>query len=77
VALSAGKFHALDAEWGARLALYALVSAGLRDAERLILAAGHLRSAHADEAAWWLGLLTRDDNHRALRALRILVEAVD
>ena len=75
--LTAGKFHPLNQEWGARVALYCLAAAGLRDAERLVLAAGNLRNAHPDEAAWWLGQLTRDDHVRALRALRILIEAVE
>ena len=75
--LAAGRFHPLDRDWGARIACFALLSMGLRDAERLIRAAGHLRHADPDEAAWWLGLLTRDDNTRALRAFRILTEAVD
>jgi len=74
--LTTGPFHPLDADWGARVACFALVAAGLRDGERLILAASHLRYADPDEAAWWLGRLTRDDNVRALRALRILTEAV-
>ena len=74
--LTTGPFHPLDANWGARVACFALVAAGLRDGERLILAASHLRHADPDEAAWWLGMLTREDNIRALRALRILTEAV-
>lgn len=74
--LTMGPFHPLDAGWGARVACFALVAAGLRDGERLMLAANHLRHADPDEAAWWLGRLTRDDNVRALRALRILTEAV-
>ena len=44
---------------------------------RLGKAGNHFVSADAAEAAWWLGFLTRDDNLRALRALRILVEAVE
>ena len=39
-------------------------------------AADNLKHADGTEAAWWLGLLTRQDNLRALRALRILTEAV-
>lgn len=73
----AAAFYPLDGDWGARLACYALVAAGLRDGERLLKAAGHLRAADGTEAAWWLGLLTREDNVRALRALRILTEAVE
>jgi hypothetical protein len=76
-ALAAGPFYPLDDAWGPRVACFALVAAGLRDGERLMRAAGHLRAADGDEAAWWLGMLARDDNRRALRALRILTEAVE
>lgn len=72
-----GKFHPLNQEWGSRVALYCLTGAGLREANRLSLAATNLRSANADEAAWWLGQLTRDNSVRPLRALRILIEAVE
>ena len=72
-----GLFLPLDPDWGARVACFALVASGLRDGERLLLSAEHLRSADADEAALWLGRLTREDNLRALRALRILTEAVE
>ena len=74
---SVGPYYPLSTDWGPRVACFALLSAGLRDAERLNRALGHLRHANPDEAAWWLGLLTREDNVRALRALRILTEAVD
>ena len=74
--LDPGPFYPLDDDWGARIACFGLVAAGLRDGERLLSAANHLRHADPNEAAWWLGLLTRDDNTRALRALRILTEAV-
>ena len=73
------EFHAfrpLDGAWGARVACFALLAAGLRDGERLLLAANHLRHADPNEAAWRLGMLSRDDNVRGLRALRILTEAV-
>ena len=76
LALTVGPFHPLDADYGARVACFALIATGLRDGERLTRAANHLRHADPNEAAWWLGLLTRDDNTRALRALRILTEAV-
>lgn len=75
--LTTGPFHPLDAGWGARVACFALIAASLRNGERLMLAANHLRRADTDEAAIWLGMLTRDDNVRALRALRILTEAVE
>jgi len=74
--LTPGPFHPLDNGWGARVACLALIAAGLQDGERLLRAAQHLRHADANEAAWWLGLLTGADNSRPLRALRILTEAV-
>ena len=58
------------------MACYAFVAQGLRNGERLLRAAGHLRHADGNEAAWWLGLLTRAEGGRAVRALRILTEAV-
>lgn len=75
--LTPGPFHALDADWGARVACYGLLCSGLRDPERLHVAAQHFRRADANEAAWWLGLLSSTNNVRSLRALRILVGAVD
>lgn len=75
-ALTIGPFHPMDEAWGARVACYALVSAGLRDPQRLSRAAQHLAQADGPEAAWWLGLLLNSRGARALRALRILVEAV-
>ena len=74
--LRSGRFRPLDADWGARVGCYGLVAAGLRDAERLHQAAENLRHADGAEAAWWLGLMTRPSGERAVRALRILVEAV-
>ncbi len=74
--LSTGPYHALDADWGVRVACFAIIATGLRESERLIRAAEHLRHADSDEAAHWLGLLTQEDNVRTLRALRILTEAV-
>jgi len=76
VRLAPGPFLPLGADWGARLACYALVASGLQNGERLLRAAEHLRHADADQAAWWLGLLAREDSARPLRALRILTEAV-
>ena len=75
VELLPGPFYPLAEDWGVRVACFALLAAGLRDGERLARAAAHVRAADANEAAWWLGLLTRSDNARALRALRILTEA--
>ena len=75
--LCTGAYYPLNADWGAKIACFAILAAGLRDAERLIKALGHLRHANPDEAAWWFRLLMREDNVRALRALRILTEAVE
>ena len=75
--LAYGPFHALDPDWGARVACYSLVAAGLRNASRLHRAADNLRHADGTEAAWWFGLMVnRSSGKRAVRALRILVEAV-
>jgi hypothetical protein len=74
--LAPGPFKPLDNDWGARVACYTLVARGLRDADRLHRAAAHLRHADGTEAAWWLGLMERANGKRAVRALRILVEAV-
>lgn len=74
--LTTGPFHPLDADWGARVACYALVAKGLRNADRLHRAAVNLHHADATEAAWWLGLMARPNGKRTVRALRILVEAV-
>ncbi len=74
--LSYGPFHPLDHDWGARVACYALVARGLRNASRMRRAAENLRHADGTEAAWWFGLLSNGGSTRALRALRILVEAV-
>lgn len=74
--LTTGAFHALDGDWGARVACYGIIASGLRNAERLISATHHLRRADPNEAAWWLGLMTRNGKVRATRALRILTEAV-
>lgn len=74
--LAPGPYLPLDHDWGARVACYALVAAGLRDPDRLHRAASHLQHADGAEAAWWLGLMARPGGKRALRALRILTEAV-
>lgn len=74
--LTPGPFHPLDADWGARVACYALVASGLRNADRLHRAAVNLQHADGTEAAWWLGIMARPNGKRAIRALRILVEAV-
>ena len=75
--IAPGPYRPLDAEWGPRVACYAIVAAGLRDPERLMRAAANLRAANAVEAAWWLGLLYRSLDNRPVRALRILTEAVE
>lgn len=74
--LTSGPFHPLDSDWGARVACYALVATGLRNADRLHRAAATLQHADGTEAAWWLGLMARPNGRRAVRALRILTEAV-
>ncbi len=74
--LTAGPFHALDPDWGARVACYALVARGLRNASRLHKSAEHLRHADGAESAWWFGLMSQSGGKRAIRALRILTEAV-
>lgn len=74
--LTTGPFHPLDNDWGARVACYALVASGLRNSDRMHRAAANLQHADGTEAAWWLGLMARPSSKRAIRALRILVEAV-
>jgi hypothetical protein len=74
--LTYGPYHPLDADWGARIACYSLVAAGLRNPERLHEASINLQHADGTEASWWLGLMQRSNGSRAVRALRILIEAV-
>jgi hypothetical protein len=71
-----GPFYPLDEDSGARVACYALVASGLRNASALHHAADNLKRADGTEAAWWLGLMSGAKRSRATRALRILVEAV-
>jgi len=75
--LSEGKFLALNEDWGARVACYALLVSGLWNPERILRAVGHFRHADPNEAAWWLGQLTRATSSRPLRALRILTGIVE
>jgi hypothetical protein len=75
--LKAGPWLPLDDDWGPRVACYGLVSEGLRNAERLHRASAQLKTADAAETAWWLGAMTNGRAGRAIRALRILVEAVE
>lgn len=74
--LVTGPFLPLDADWGAKVACFAKIAAGLRDPGKLHKAADNLRQADGTEAAWWLGLMVRPGGKRAVRALRILTEAV-
>ena len=74
--LKPGPFYPLDNDWGSKVACFALTSSGLSNPDRLIKSASNLRNADPNETTWWLGRLTRDNNSRALRALRILTEAV-
>ncbi len=74
--LSTGPFHPLDPDWGARVTCYALVAQGLRNVDRLHKAASNLQHADGNEAAWWFGHMSNGKGKRAIRALRILVEAV-
>ena len=69
-------YEPIDDDTGARVASYAMIASGLRDADRLQRAATSLRHADGAEAAWWLGLMADGRRVRALRSLRILVEAV-
>jgi len=71
-----GPFYPLDEDAGARVACYALVASGLRNASALHNAADNLKRADGTEAAWWLGLMGGPKHIRAVRALRILIEAV-
>lgn len=76
--LTTGPFHPLDEDWGARVACYALLASGLRDVNRLAKSANNIRHADGTEAAWWFGMMNRHNgtSARAIRAMRILTEAV-
>jgi hypothetical protein len=74
--LTPGPFFPLDDDWGVRVACYTLTAMGLRNSDRLHKAAANLHQADATEAAWWFGLMRGGQRARAIRALRILVEAV-
>jgi hypothetical protein len=75
--LAVGPWRPLNDDWGSRVACFAAVSEGLRNPERLTKAATHLKTSDSTEAAWWLGLMSEHSSGRAVRALRILVEAVE
>ena len=53
-----------------------ILRCGIRKASALHSAARGLKRADGTEAAWWLGLMGGSRRIRAVRALRILVEAV-
>ena len=74
--LEPGPYQVLDADWGARVAGFALVARGLRDPRRLSKSAEHFRSADAAEAAAWFGRMQDGRGLRWVRALRIITEAV-
>lgn len=74
--LESGPFYPLDPDGGARVACYALLARGLRNADGLRRAVENLKHADGTEAAWWFGLMSGVKGMRAVRALRILLEAV-
>ena len=74
--LEPGPFYPLDQDGGARVACYALLARGLRNAIGLTHAAENLKRSDGTEAAWWFGLMNGNKRRRAARALRILLEAV-
>jgi hypothetical protein len=74
--LEPGRFRPMDADWGVRVAGYALVAKGLRDPSRMSKSAAHFRSADASEAAAWFGRMKDGRSTRWVRALRIITEAV-
>ena len=74
--LEPGPFYPLDPDGGARVACYALVARGLRNPSGLHHAADNIKHADGNEAAWWFGLMSGSKGIRAIRALRILLEAV-
>ena len=74
--LQPGPFQPLDADWGVRVAGFALVARGLRNARRLSKSAEHFRTADPAEAAAWFGRMQDGRSTRWVRALRIITEAV-
>ena len=74
--LEPGPYQPLDADWGARVAGFALVARGLREARRLSRSAEHFRAADPTEAAHWFGRMQDGRGSRWVRALRIITEAV-
>ena len=59
-----------------RVAGFALVARGLRNARRLSKSAEHFRTADPAEAAAWFGRMQDGRSTRWVRALRIITEAV-
>jgi hypothetical protein len=76
IRLQPGPYQPLDADWGARVAGFAIVARGLRDARRLSKSAEHFRTADPAEAAAWFGRMQDGRGLRWVRALRIITEAV-
>jgi hypothetical protein len=76
IRLPPGPYQPLDADWGARVAGFAIVARGLRDARRLSKSAEHFRTADPAEAAAWFGRMQDGRGLRWVRALRIITEAV-
>ncbi|MBM3332299.1 hypothetical protein FJY68_10720 [candidate division WOR-3 bacterium] len=74
--LTPGPFVKLDPDWGAKVACYSMVCRGLRNADRMRRAAESLRNSDPAETAWWFGVMGHRGGVRAVRALRILIEAV-
>jgi hypothetical protein len=75
IRLPPGPYQPLDADWGARVAGFAIVARGLRDARRLSKSAEHFRTADPAEAAAWFGRMQDGRGLRWVRALRIITEA--
>jgi hypothetical protein len=74
--LQPGPFVPIDADWGARIAGFAIVARGLRDAHRLSKSAEHFRAADPTVAADWFGRMQDGRATRWVRGLRIITEAV-
>ena len=74
--LEPGPFLPVDADWGARIAGFAIVARGLRNPRRLSRSAEHFRGADATVAADWFGRMQDGRATRWVRGLRIITEAV-
>lgn len=75
--LKPGPFQPLNEDWGVRVAGFAIVARGLRDARRLPKSAEHFRAADPAEAAAWFGRMQDGRGVRWVRASRIITEAVN